>query len=81
MLDPKWNVMTIIPTAREDIRSTQEELLNYGYIYHFTGYKPWQHECTHPARHQWRRYLDESLWFDPGERKDPIGCDQAGPAT
>lgn len=72
MLDPKWNVMTIIPTAREDIRSTQEELLNYGYIYHFTGYKPWQHECTHPARHQWRRYLDESLWFDPGERKDPI---------
>ena len=25
-----------------------------------------------PARHQWRRYLDESLWFDPGEAKDPI---------
>lgn len=73
MLDPKWNVMaTVLSSVREDIQTRREELLNHGYIYHFTGPKPWQPNCKHPAKAQWHRYLEESLWFNPGEQKYPI---------
>jgi lipopolysaccharide biosynthesis glycosyltransferase len=53
-IGPEWNAHDLPP----------EGPLGYddAAIIHFAGWKPWQAQCPHPSRRQWRRALRESGW-------------------
>ncbi len=89
MLDPKWNVASSILSYerwgesdfKEEIEAVRDDLLRNPYIHHFIGpNKPWQLNCEHPAKLQWRYYLEESRWFSPVEERrrmaDSTQCSQ-----
>jgi lipopolysaccharide biosynthesis glycosyltransferase len=68
-LDPRWNVISPIFFGErygdrhpyfEEIMSLAEDLIEQAYIFHFTGPKPADDACDHPARIVWHRYHQDS---------------------
>jgi len=74
-LDPRWNVVASIFFGErkeeakspylDEIMSIAEDLIEHAYIFHFTGFKPTEDKCDHPARIIWHRYFDDSKQSDP----------------
>lgn len=75
MLDPRWNQMREIyhfeswpdSTFKAEICSLYDNLVSRPAVIHFNSVpKPWQFECSHPARSTFFAYLKQSGWFGAG---------------
>ncbi len=66
-LQPNWNIMADHHALRQDPM-----------IVHFAGAnKPWQLNCQHWGKVQWRRLLQESGWFRPSLTSASVDADNA----